>query len=67
MPTQTARRTTRDHLLAPRPLAIWRDLAALSCRPPLPLISGAVHDFLILNPRPDLSLSSQTLGMLEVR
>lgn len=66
MNTPTARpnhrRRERAHALprfpAPRPV--------VSAPPPATMIITAAHDFLVPNPRPDLTTDPATLGMIAV-
>ncbi len=63
--------TTAPQLRRARPRAErLRQRADLPALPPasrLVVASSAEHDFLVSNPRPDLTFDPQTLRMIEVR
>lgn len=66
MKQTTARKLPALRLLQAKRLRARADLPALHQRPALPLSSPAENDFLVPNPRPDLTLDPQTLRMIEV-
>ena len=48
------------------PLRVRAEFTGASARPRVILPSAAEHDFLVPNPRPDLTTDLQTLRMIEV-
>jgi hypothetical protein len=55
-----------DHIDA-QPLRFRAELPAVRGRPPLPAVCDAAHDFLVPNPRPDLTFDPHTLLMIAPR
>ncbi len=65
MKTPTIRLQPRPRHIDTEPLRFRVELPALRAAPCALLPAQAKHDFLVPNPRPDLTLDPQTLRMIE--